>query len=94
MAIEQVPVSVKLLKDQVHSYYKLNNPSNTTGVELMVEECIWDSFSDCSSTAGVESMAEEFIWDLFKQSWIQKCAWIPLQKEETVLSERVFSSRI
>jgi len=44
MAIRQVPISVAKLKDQVDSYYKLNNPPSTKDVELMTEECTWDIF--------------------------------------------------
>jgi len=44
MAIKQVPVSISKLKDQVDSYYKLNNSPNSKDVELMTEECKWEKF--------------------------------------------------
>jgi len=44
MAIKQVPISISMLKDQVDSYYKLNNSPNSKDVELMTEECTWEHF--------------------------------------------------
>jgi len=44
MAIKQVPISVAKLKDQVDSYYKINNSPTAKGVELMTKDCTWDIF--------------------------------------------------
>jgi len=44
MAIRQVPISVAKLKDQVDSYYKVNNAPS--GVELMTENTTWSMFQD------------------------------------------------
>ena len=44
MAIEQVSISVKKLKDNVDSYYKFNNIDGSKYVELTSEKCTWESF--------------------------------------------------
>jgi len=46
MAIKQVPISVAKLKDQVDSYYKFNNLTCSKDVELVSEECTWESFTE------------------------------------------------